>query len=144
MKKSFKQLICAVLILVLSFCMISCKSSPKESELWETALYKEDTTFGDGEKTVYVKFRLGEKSIQFTLNTDKDTLGEALIENDIIKGEKGPYGMYVKEANGITADYNQTKSYWSFYKDSEYLTTGVDETEISDEEHYEIVYIKAK
>lgn len=144
MKKTLKQTICAILILVLSFCVVSCKSAPNESELWGNALYKEDTVFGDGEKTVYVKFKLGEKSIRFTLNTDKDTLGEALSENNLIKGEKGPYGMYVKEANGITADYNQTKSYWSFYKDGEYLATGVDETEIKDNENYEIVYTKAE
>ena len=69
-------------------------------------------------------------------------LGDALIEHNLISGENGPYGLYVKVVNGITADYDINQSYWSLSKDGEYLQTGVDVTEISDGEHYELTYTK--
>lgn len=78
----------------------------------------------------------------FTISTDSETLGKALLELGLISGEKGPYGLYVKSANGIVADYDTDKSYWAFNKDGAYMSTGVDKTKIKNGERYEIVYTK--
>ncbi|MBR5322703.1 MAG: DUF4430 domain-containing protein [Clostridia bacterium] len=67
---------------------------------------------------------------QFVINTDKDVVGEALLELGLIKGDAGPYGLYVKEVNGIVADYDKDKTYWGFYVDGEYAMTGVDMTNV--------------
>ena len=83
-----------------------------------------------------------EQSVTFTIKTDKEILGDALLEHDLIAGEEGDYGLYVKVVNGMTADYDVDQSYWAFYKDGEYMMTGVDGTEIADGEHYELVYTK--
>ena len=64
------------------------------------------------------------------------------MEHNIISGENGAYGLYVKTVNGILADYNITKSYWSINKDGEYMLTGVDSTKIEDGDVYEFVYTK--
>lgn len=40
----------------------------------------------------------------FTVNTDKKTVGEALLDNALVEGEDSEYGLYVKTVNGITAD----------------------------------------
>lgn len=67
-----------------------------------------------------------------TVKTKKWTVGEALLKEGIISGEEGQYGLYIKEVNGITADYDKDKTYWAFYINGEYAMTGVDKTEITD------------
>ena len=69
-------------------------------------------------------------------------LGDALSEHDLLEGEEGEFGLYVKKVNGILADYDIDKTYWGLYKNGEYLMTGVDTTEIADGEHYELVKTK--
>jgi len=65
-----------------------------------------------------------------------------LIEHGLIDGDEGPYGLYVKVVNGMTADYDVDKSYWSFYINGEYAMTGVDATEITEGTTYQLVYTK--
>lgn len=66
----------------------------------------------------------------FTVNTDKKTVGEALLDNALVEGEDSEYGLYVKNVNGITADYDVDQTYWAFYVDGEYAMTGVDTTDV--------------
>lgn len=66
-----------------------------------------------------------------TVKTDKKMVGEALLDEKIVEGETGDYGLYVKKVNGIAADYNVDQTYWAFYIDGEYAMTGVDVTEIA-------------
>ena len=66
-----------------------------------------------------------------TVKTDKKMVGEALLDEKIVEGEMGDYGLYVKKVNGIEADYNVNQTYWAFYIDGEYAMTGVDVTEIA-------------
>ena len=108
----------------------------------ENAAYTEDTELGEGEKTVVVEVKVEEYSVSFTIHTDKAILGDALFEHALIDGEEGPYGLYIKKVNGITADYDADQSYWAFYQNGEYMMTGVDTTEIIGGEHYELVYTK--
>ena len=79
---------------------------------------------------------------KFEIHTDKTVVGEALLELGLIEGEAGPYGLYVKVVNGITADYDVDQSYWGFSKGGEYMMTGVDATDIADGEVYELTYTK--
>ena len=68
---------------------------------------------------------------QFEIHTDKETVGEALEELELIAGEESEYGLYVKTVNGITADYDTDGVYWAFYVNDEYAQTGVDATAIT-------------
>ena len=129
------------LVLVMLLCLASCNTVAKEG-LWENATYRRDMEFGDGAKTIEVEVKAGEDSVTFTIHTDKETLGDALIEHDLIAGEEGSFGLYVKTVNGILADYDIDQSYWGFYQNGEYMLTGVDMTPISGGEHFEIVYTK--
>ena len=110
--------------------------------LWENATYLSDKEFGNGAKNIEVEVEVNGQSVTFTINTDADTLGAALLEHNLITGENGQFGMYVKTVNGILADYDVNKSYWGFYQNGEYLMSGVDSTNISGGEHFEIVYSK--
>lgn len=118
-------------------------SAEAQSEgLWKDAVYTEDKIFGEGAKSVAVEVKAGDKSITFTLKTDKENLADALLEHKLVEGEDGPYGLYVKKVNGILADYDINKAYWGLNKNGEMLMTGASDTKIADGEHYELVYAK--
>lgn len=78
----------------------------------------------------------------FSIVTDKEFVGEVLLEEGIITGEMGPYGMYIKTVNGILADYDVDQTYWAFYVDGEYALSGVDTTPIEAGRVYSLVLTK--
>ena len=137
-----KKLLSILMITALLFAISSCGNSSAPADIWKDAQYSKDTTLGNGDKTVTIKVEAEDKSVVFTIKTDKKTVGEALLEHKLISGDEGPYGMYVKKVNGILADYDVDQTYWSFSKDGEYMTTGVDMTEFSDRDEFELVYTK--
>lgn len=70
--------------------------------------------------------------VTFTVKTDADTVGKALLDQGVIAGEDSSYGLYVKTVNGITLDYDTDGMYWAFYINGEYAQTGVDATGVED------------
>lgn len=139
MKKRLSTVI--LLLLCLCIAMAACtKEAP--TGLWKDAKYQENTALGTGETTLEVEVKAGDKSVTFTVKTDKTSLGDALTELGLIEGEEGQFGLYIKKVNGITADFDIDQSYWSLCKNGQALMTGVDGTEIKDGEHYELVYTK--
>ena len=140
MKKTF-NLIAILLLVALAFssCSILFPEQISAVGLWENATYRRDMELGDGAKTVQVEVKAGEESVTFTIHTDKETLGDALLEHGLIAGDQGAYGLYVKLVNGIEADYDKDGSYWGFYKNGEMMLVGVDGAVIADGEHYELV-----
>lgn len=113
-----------------------------ESDLWANALYTEDTELGEGAIAVKVEVQAGDKSITFTVHTDKDNLGAALMDNKLVEGDQSEYGLYIKKVNGIKADFDTDGAWWGIFKDGEMTPTGADTTMIADGEHYELVYSK--
>ena len=142
MKKMIRSVVLVALVFSFVLCLVSCNEKIDAEGLWENATYRSDKEFGKGEKTVEVEVKVEEQSVTFTIHTDADTLGAALLEHELIAGEDGQYGMYVKTVNGILADYDVNKSYWGFFQNGEYLMSGVDTTAIVGGEHFEIVYSK--
>lgn len=159
MNKSSKSLLvlflAAILILSFSGCSFQNKTSQQSdvniddqqtSEenigLWESATYLEDTEVGQGSKEMVVEVKAGEKSVKFTVHTDETTVGAALLANNLIAGDAGQYGLYIKEVNGITADYDVNQTYWAFYIDGEYAVSGVDSTDITEGAVYQLEYTK--
>lgn len=108
-----------------------------------TAVYETDTELGEGAKllTLSVTDADGE-TIVFTIHSDANTVGAALLENNLIAGDESEYGLYVKTVNGDLADYDVDAAYWGFYQNGEYMMTGVDATELTDGAAYELVYTK--
>ncbi len=151
-----KKIISFVLLFtILVLCFTGCKAGVKDwlsnrfsrdtvdSEgLWEDAIYRRDMAFGKGEKTVTVEVKAGDKSVIFTVHTDERYLADALLEHGIIEGEDGPYGLYIKKVNGITADYDIDGSYWLLTKGGEMMMVGVSDAELEDGDKYELTYTK--
>lgn len=71
-----------------------------------------------------------------TVHTDEKTVGAALLALGLIAGDEGPYGLYIKTVNGVTADYDRDGVYWAFYVGDEYATSGVEQTQIVPGECY--------
>lgn len=76
----------------------------------------------------------------FTVETDADNLADALLGAELVEGEKGAYGLYIKTVNGIRADYDLDGAYWALYSNGEMLMSGASDTVIADGEHYELIY----
>ena len=131
MKTTIKKITSLALVFVLILSFVAC-ATVDQTGVWESATYLKDTEFGTGAKTVTVEVAVEDQLVTFTIHTDKDTVGAALLEHELITGEEGPYGMYIKSVNGMTADYDVDQSYWAFYIDGEYAMTGVDTTEITE------------
>ena len=132
-------LLLLALLMALSF--VACADVEKTGA-WETATYDRDTELGEGAKTVTVKVIADEQELTFTIHTDKETLGEALLEHKLVDGEQGAFGMYIKKVNGIVADYDVDQTYWGFTKAGEMMLVGVDSAKIADGEQYELTRTK--
>lgn len=142
MEKPVKFVSTLLLIAIMCMSLCACGDQTYEKGLWENATYTENAEFGNGSKTVLVEVKAEDRSVTFKINTDKETLGEALVEHNLISGENGAYGLYVKVVNGIAADYNINQTYWALTKNGESVQSGVDGVGILDGEHYELLYTK--
>lgn len=154
MKKILSVFVALALCFVLAFSLCACGSSsdtqPTETQaetqaqdpLWESAIYTEDVTIGEGETSINVMVEAGDKAVMITVQTDAENLEDALKGAQLIEGEESEYGLYIKKVNGILADYDEDQTYWAIYKDGEYLMTGANETSISDGDSYALVRAK--
>ncbi len=146
MKKTMKALLLGAALALSSVFCTGCGADGTQRDssasVWDSALYTEDRELGEGALTLKVEVAAEEKSVTFTIHTDEDTLGAALIENDLVSGEESEFGLYIKFVNGIEADFDKDGSYWSLSKDGEYLMQGADSTAIADGEHYELTRVK--
>ena len=111
-------------------------------EIWDTAIYTEDTELGEGSKTFNFKVDAEGYAVTFTIHTNEETVGAALLTLNLIEGEDSQYGLYVKTVNGILADYDVDGTYWAFYENGEYAMTGVDTTSITVDHIYSFVRSK--
>jgi len=94
---------------------------------------------GDKTVTVEVVHKDG-KSKEFVYHTDEENLGELLLAEGLIEGDKSEFGLYVTVVDGETADYSVDKGWWCLMKDGEMSALGVSETLIADGDHFEWVY----
>lgn len=130
--KSFLSLtLCIVLIAAMALFTSGCANNQTDTDNSQGVSVSDKAVYGTG-KTAFnftVTDTNGTQS-DFIVNTDKTTVGEALLEVGLIDGEDSQYGLYVKTVNGITLDFEKDGKYWAFYVDGNYATAGVDSTEI--------------
>ena len=131
-----------LLALVLSFVLISAAAlfvfsgAPTETTA-PTAPDGAVTELGEGSKTFELTVEDKEGVIHsYRIHTDEEMVGFALIAHQLIEGEQGQYGMYIKSVLGQTLDYETDGMYWAFYVNGEYALTGVDQTPIQADTAY--------
>lgn len=135
--------LCMMLVVAMALTSVGCggKNQDAKNESSVAVQSEANVEASAAEATV-----LGQGNIKFTLTvvdqdgnetdfqilTDKETVGEALLDVDLIAGDESEYGLYVKTVNGVTADYDKDQTYWAFYINGEYANTGVDSTPVED------------
>ena len=143
-KKVTSLLLCFMLIVAMACTVAGCSnnknnvSNENSMEIGTNAeTEKEYTVLGEGKTKIFftVVDQDGNET-NFEIHTDKDMVGDALMEHELIEGEAGDYGLYVKTVNGITADYDKDRTYWSFYVNGQYASSGVDTTPVKEGESY--------
>lgn len=115
-----KRILALALVFVFVFTLSGCaqKKEPAGATITVTVVH------GDG------------SSKDFTVNTDKEMLGEALEEEGLIAGEVGAYGLFVDTVDGETADADN-EEWWCLTKGGESVMTGADTTPVEDGATYE-------
>lgn len=155
-KKALSCILCMVLIVAIALVTTGCSdntgkptttattavtTASVETEAPVTEVAEKDqeaavtevTVLGEGSK----QFNFGVVDLEgnetwFEIHTEEEMVGAALLGVELIEGEEGAYGLYVKKVNGIAADYDKDKVYWAFYVNDDYGTTGVDMTKIEE------------
>lgn len=133
-RKSLSLIVCIVLIAATALFTTGCNDNNGSVSNPDTSFSQTDgNILGQGETQFTFTVVDGDgKETAYQINTDQKIVGEALMELDLIAGEEGDYGLYVKTVNGITFDYDKDGKYWAFYVDGEYAQQGVDATEITE------------
>lgn len=114
MKKFF------ISILTVMFILSACATPKENSEM----------------KRITVEV-ITDRTESFELETEKNCLGDALKENQLIEGEEGQYGIFITSVNKIKAD-NENEEWWCLTKEGESVMTGADATKISDGDKFEL------
>ena len=141
MKTSFKKktlsfILCMVLTVAMALSATGCNGSNNNNTPSTSATGTNNaadaTVLGEGSTSFAFSVTDADGSVtQFEIHTDKATVGEALMELELIAGDDSEYGLYVKTVDGVTLDYDKDGKYWAFYIDGEYATTGVDSTPVA-------------
>lgn len=123
----------AVMALIITGCTNNSQDEPTTTEPVQTTEQTSAIVKGEGENAfVFIAVDLDGNSTHYMIKTDKETVGEALVENGLIAGDDSEYGLYVKTVNGITLDYDKDGKYWAFYEENAYANQGVDQTPIKE------------
>ena len=123
----------AVMALIITGCTNNSTDEPTTTEPIATTGQTSAIVKGEGENAfVFIAVDLDGNSTHYMIKTDKETVGEALVENGLIAGDDSEYGLYVKTVNGITLDYDKDGKYWAFYEENAYANQGVDQTPIKE------------
>lgn len=100
---------------------------------------KDDKTSASGsEISIILEVNHGDGIMTaFEVKTEREYLGDALLDEGLIAGEKGDYGLFVTTVDGETADQSKDE-WWCLTKSLESVSTGVDSTPIVDGDKYEL------
>ena len=95
----------------------------------------------EGEKTISVTVVHKDSTEKvFEYSTDAEYLGQVLLDEGLVEGETGQYGLMISTVDGETADWSVDSSFWAIYIGEDYATTGADGILVTDGGEYGLVY----
>ena len=125
-RKSKITAVILLLILIAAFCAVYLVFKPSVTA---------------GEKAFTVKVVHADRSEKtFSYRCSDEYLGDTLLREGLIKGEKGAYGIYITEVDGERAVYEHDKAYWALFINGEYAVSGIDATPIENGAQYTLAY----
>ena len=125
-----KRMISMLLALVMLFALTACGT--KEEAPAEAVSFKVIVTDLEGNETT------------FEYTSDAASVGDALVAEGLVEGHEASYGLYIDSVNGIAADWDKDQTYWAFYINGEYATTGIGETPITADTTYNLTLTKGE
>jgi len=144
-----KKILALILALVMLLCLVGCSQKPADEDQNETTTAPvSESTDGNQEQTgkyaitVKIVHKDGSEKV-LSYRTDKEFLGELLLEKKVIQGSDGPYGLEISHVDGEQAIYNKDKAYWALYEGDQYAMQGISTTPIVDGGEYALVYTPA-
>lgn len=123
-----KKIISLLLVFVMLFALAAC-GKKAEGPAGEV-------TF----KVIVTDLEGNESTFKYT--SDAATVGEALVAEGLVVGHEASYGLYIDAVNGIAADWDKDQTYWAFYINGEYATTGIGDTPITADTTYGLTLTK--
>ncbi len=145
--KKLKKIMSAALVLALGLTIALSATGCNEGGSTSSGVTerKEETVeLGEGKNNFSITVTEDNgNQIHYKIHTDEKYVGTALQKLEMIYGEMGEYGLYVKTVNGMRADYELDGYYWSFYIDGEYADKAIDTVKIDSKKQYELKMEKA-
>ena len=123
-----KRILSALLVLVLLFALTACGKKAEAPS--EAVAFTVIVTDLEGNETTF-EYTSGAASV-----------GEALVAEGLVEGHEASYGLYIDAVNGIAADWDNDQTYWAFYINGEYATTGISDTPITADTTYGLTLTK--
>ncbi len=139
-KNSIKRLLSVLMVLVSVAAMTLLTSCSGNSATHSSSGVQESSyTAEAAEHSFTFVAQLADGSTKsYDIKTTKTTVGAALIDEGLISGDDGEFGLYVKTVCGEYHDYDTDGMYWAFYIGDEFASTGVDVTKIVDGTTYKL------
>ena len=132
----------SIAVTILSGCNDTKDPAPSSTSASVTS--SETQTIGEGAKSFSFSSTDGDGVVtNWTVRTDAENIGDALVKVNLVSGEVGDFGLMVDTVNGKTLVYATDKAYWAFHIDGEYASTGVDSTPVEEGKTYSFVYTKS-
>lgn len=96
----------------------------------------------EGLKTITVKVILADGAAEtYKIETEAEYLRQALEQENLVAGTEDPvFGLMVDTVAGVQAD-SARQQWWKFSLNGEDLLTGVDQTPVTDGDHFEIILV---
>lgn len=98
-----------------------------------------ETSTGGKNITITVVHGNGTEKV-FECVTESEYLGAVLMDNGLVEGTEGPYGLEISAVDGEAASWEENQSYWALFIGEEYATTGADGVVLADGGEYKLVY----
>lgn len=123
-----KRMICLVTALVMFFTLAAC--SGKNEAPSAPVSFNVIVTDLEGNETA------------FEYTSAAASVGEALMAEGLVEAHNASFGLFIDAVNGIAANWDHEQTYWAFYINGEYATTGIGETPITADATYGLTLSK--
>lgn len=123
-----KKIISMLLVMVMFFTLAAC--GKKTNVPADAVAFQVIITDLEGNETT------------FEYTSSAASVGEALVAEGLVEGHEASYGLYIDAVNGIYADWDNEQTYWAFYINGEYATTGISDTPITSDTTYGLTLTK--
>jgi hypothetical protein len=98
-----------------------------------------ETVTGTKTITVTVVHKDGSEKV-FTCATEEEYLGKVLVNENIVVGSYGEFGLYFDTADGEKADWNVDNGWWQVFIGEEAAITGADQIPVANGDTFKLVY----